>query len=112
MAEELYAWDAVSAADIRTATARVLGAAVPASGPQQRVSVGRVNPVVVRLDDDIDEQDSNEHPAEIMELNGDSWVGTKTFVRVKSTGAAALDRDTRHIAVPVGNSGLVVGGGV
>lgn len=111
MTEQLYAWDGPSAADINAATQRVLGAGRSASGPRPRPPVGKINSIVVRLDDDIDEDDTNEHAAEVMELVGSSWRGTKTFVRVRSTGMRDLERDTRYIAIPVGNGGLVVGGG-
>jgi hypothetical protein len=112
MTEALYAWDSVSAVDIESATRRVLNASSGSSGPKPKPPAGGVNSIVVRLDEDIDEDDTDPHPAEVMELTGGEWHGTKTFVRVRSTGNESLDKDRRYIAVPIGNGGLVVGGGV
>lgn len=69
---------------------------------------GTVQTVVVRVDENIDEDDASQHPAEVMERKNGDWQGTGAYVLVRNAGSVAIDKDSRLVAVPVGNAGLCV----
>jgi hypothetical protein len=69
---------------------------------------GGSRPVVVRLDEDIDEDDADEHPAEVLELRGGAWQGTKQYVMVRNAGSLEIEKDAKLSAIPIPNVGLCV----
>lgn len=67
---------------------------------------GGSRPVVVRLEEDIDEDDFDEHPAEVL----DNGRRTKTYVMVRNAGQLPLEKDAKLTAIPIPNAGLCVCG--